>query len=138
MFFQPFFHAIGWLHVLHTALSFHGGSMSYISQNSFKCFMAFCCSSTFNLGSFFTLLAFSLSYFGLPFYCLSPYFPNIHILLHFLFFLLNNDLITVFFNLIFWGAFPKEWFTCFIHAIVYFLSIAEHFVGKFNQSSVCS
>ena len=32
----------------------------------FKCFMASSYSSTFNLNSFFTLLAFSLSYFGQP------------------------------------------------------------------------
>ena len=72
------------------------------------------------------------------FHCLSPYFPNFHILLHCLFFLLNINLFMVFFNLIFWGAFPRDGFTCFIYAIFYFLSIAEHCVTKFHQSSVCS
>ena len=45
--------AINGLHVTHKALSF---------KCSFKCFMLSCCSSTFNLRSLFTLLAFSLSY----------------------------------------------------------------------------
>ena len=40
MFIQPFFYANGWLHVTHTALFFHGGSVSSMSQSSFKCFMA--------------------------------------------------------------------------------------------------
>ena len=61
-----------------------------------------------------------------------PYFPYFHILLHCLFSLLNNHLFIVFFNLIFWGAFPRDGFTCFIYAIVYFLSIAEYFVTKIS------
>ena len=95
--------------------------------------MASCCSSTFNLSSFFTLLTFSLSYFVLPFYCLSPFFsPNFHILLYCLFSLLYNNLFIVFFNLIFWGAFPGDGFTYFIYAIVYFLSVAEHIVSPIS------
>ena len=53
--FQPIFHANGLLHVTHTAFSFHGGYMLSMSQYSFKCFMASCCSSTFNFSSFFIL-----------------------------------------------------------------------------------
>ena len=72
----------------------------------------------------FTLLAFSLSYFGLPFFqCLSPYFHNFHLLLYYLLFLLNNNLFIVFQT-----SFTRDWFTCFIDAIVYFPSIAEQFV----------
>ena len=64
------------------------------------------------------------------FHCRSPYSHNFHILLHCLFFLPNSNLFMVFFNLIFLGAFPRDGFTCFIYAIFYFLSIAEHFVTK--------
>ena len=83
-----------WLTCYKHGLIFSWGSMSSISQCSFKCSMASCCSSTFNLSSFFTLLAFS--YFGLSFHCLTPYFPEFYIILHYLFFLLNNYLFTVF------------------------------------------
>ena len=58
--------------------------------------------------------------------------------LHYLFFLHNNNLFIVFFNLTFWGAITRVRFTCFIYAIVYFLSIAEHLSQKFHQSSVFS
>ena len=104
--------------------------MSSKSQYSFKCFMASCCSSIINLSIFFTLLKFHFHILDFLFPCLSPYFPNFRILLHYLFFLLNNYLFIVFFNLTFWGAFTREGFTCFIYTIVYFLLIAEHFVSK--------
>ena len=71
-----------------------------LSKYFVKSFIASCCSSTFNLSSFFTLLAFSLSYFGLPFFqCLSPYFHNFHLLLYYLF--SQQQSIHCFLNIIF-------------------------------------
>ena len=64
--FPTIFPCKWWLHVTNTALSFYGGFMTCMLQYSFRRFMAFCCSSTFNLSSCFTLLAFSLLYLGLP------------------------------------------------------------------------
>ena len=91
--------------------------------------MASCCSLTLKLSSFCTLLAFLLSYFGLPsFHCLFPYSPNFHILLHYLFFLFNINLLIVMLNLISFVAFTEDGFTYLIDTIVYFPSIAEHFV----------
>ena len=132
MFFQPFFSCKWLLHVLHKALPFHGGSMSSMSQYSFQCFVESGYPSTIN--SFFPFLAFSLSYFHIFIfcYCLSPYFLDFHIFLDCLFFVSNNNLFIVFFNLIFWAAVPRDGFTCFIYAIVYFLSIAEHFATKIS------
>ena len=40
----------------------------------------------------------------------------------------QQQCIHCFSNLIFLGAFTRDWFTCFIDAIVYFLSINDHFV----------
>ena len=67
MFFQPNFSCKRLITCYTHSLFFSMGSMSYMSQYFINCFMASCCSSTFTLSSFFTLLAFSLSYFGLPF-----------------------------------------------------------------------
>ena len=62
--------------------------------------MASCWSSIFNISPFFSLFAFSLSYFGLPFFnVFLSYLPNFQILLLYLFFLFNNNLFIVFFNL---------------------------------------
>ena len=108
------------------SLFFSLGYMSSMSKCSFQSFMAPCCSSTFNLSSFLTLLVLSLSYFGPPFSIICLNFHNFHLLFHYLFFLLNNNLFIVF-NLIL-GAFTRDWFTCFIDANVSFLFIAEHFV----------
>ena len=68
----------------------------------------------------FTLLALHSHILDCLFPCLSPYFPNFHILLHYLFFFLNNYFFLAFFNLVFLGAFTREGFTYFIYAIVYF------------------
>ena len=58
---------------------------------------------------------------------LSHYFLIFHILLYDWFFLLNNNVFLVIFHIIFWGAFKEGSITCFIHVIVYFLLISEHF-----------
>ena len=102
-------------------------------QYSFKCFMAFYCSTTLNLGSLFTLFACSLSYFGLPFFIVFLLIS----LIYTYFFIVYSFFLTAiywwcFFNLTFWGAFPRDGFTCFIYAIVYFLFVAEHFVTKIS------
>ena len=76
--------------------------MSSMSQYSFKCGMASCCSSTFYLGSFFTLLIFSLSYFGLPFfYVFLLIFPTTH------FFIINSSFSTTIYSLYFSTHFFK-------------------------------
>ena len=67
------------------SLSFHGGLFHLGDSVLFPCFIDSCWSSILNLSSFFHILY-------CLFYCLSPYFPNFHILLHCLFFLLNNNL----------------------------------------------
>ena len=68
MFLHPIF-SCKWLITCYThSLFFSWGSLSSMSQYYFKWFMASCCSSNFNLGSFFTLVACSLSYFWLPFF----------------------------------------------------------------------
>ena len=107
--------------------------MSYMSQYYFKCFMAFCCSSTFNLSSFFTLLAFSLSYFGLPFFIV---FLLVFLISHtYSLFILPSQqqfIHCICQTLFFLGAFTRDGFTCFIYAIIYFFSIAEHFVTKIS------
>ena len=77
----------------------------------------------FHFISFFTFI-FQTAFF----HCLSPYFPNFHILLHYFFLLFNNNLFIVIFYIIFLGIFTGDGFTCFIDAIIYFLSIAEHVV----------
>ena len=77
-----------------------------------------------------TLLAFSLSYLDCVFIVFLLIFLISHYFFIIFFFLLNNNLFIVFTNLIFWGAFTREGFTCFLYATVYFLSIAEHFVTK--------
>ena len=100
--------------------------------------MASCCSSTFNLSSFFTLFAFSLSYFDMAFLLYFPYFHNFHILLHCLFFLLNNTFFILFLTSFFevhsleMGSHVSymQWSTFFI-----LLNILSQ---KFHQSSVCS
>ena len=61
------------------------------------------------------------------FHCLSPFFLNFHLLLHHLFFFFNNKLFTVFLPSLSLGTFTRDWFTCFIDAMVYFISIAEQF-----------
>ena len=132
MFYQQFFHENSWLHVTNTALYFHQGSMSPMSQYSFQCFMASCCSSTFDLSSFFTFLHFHFHILDCLFQWLSPYFPNFHLLLHYLFFLLNNNLFIVFFNLIFEVySLEKGSHASYMELSTFFLN-AEHFVTKFS------
>ena len=112
MFFKQLFFSCKWLITCYTqSLFFSFGSMSSMSKYSFKSFIASCCSSTFNSSSFFTFLAFSLSYFELPFFqCLSPYFHNFHLLLYYLFFLLNNNLFIIF---------PTSFFRCIHQRLVH-------------------
>ena len=102
--------------------------MSSMSQYSFKCFMPSYCSSTFYLCSFFPFIGiFTFIFWTAFFHSFSPYFPNVHIILHHLFFLLNNNLFIVVFNLIFWGASYMHLSNCFL-----LLNILSH------QRLVCS
>ena len=101
MFFQPLF-SCKWLITCYThSLFFSWGSLSYMSQYYINCFMASCCSSTITLSSFFTLLAFSLSYFGLPFFIVFLLIFLISTYFFIIYSSSNNNLFIVFFNIIF-------------------------------------
>ena len=103
--------------------------MSSMSQYSFKCFMASCCSSIL---AFLQYWPFCFHILDCLFHCLSHYFHNFHILLHYLFFLLNNNLFIVFFNLIFEVySLEKGSHASYMELSTFFLN-AEHFVTKFS------
>ena len=91
-FSNQFFHANGLLHVTHTAFSFHEDYMLSMSQYYFNCFIASCCSSTFNLSSLFTSMAFhsSLSYCGLHIFM----FFSQHFFFSSSFFMINSSFST--------------------------------------------
>ena len=120
-FFNPFFIANVRFHVTHTAIYFHGCSMSYMFQYSFKCVMLSCLTEA----NYSLYWLWHLHIVDCLFSCFFSLF--FHILLHYLFLLLNNNVLIVIFNLILWGAFTRDWFTCFIDVIVYFLLFSEHF-----------
>ena len=73
--------------------------------------------ATFNLSSCFPVLAFSL-------FSLFPHTSSLSILNS------QQQFVYCIFQPPFLGAFTRDGSTCFIYAIVYFLSIAEHFVTK--------
>ena len=138
MFFQQFFHANGWLHVTNKALYFHWGSMLPMSQYYFQCFMASCCSSIFDLSSFFTIWHFHFHILDCLFQCLSPYFPNFHLPLHYLFFFLINNLFIVFFNLIFEvHSLEKGSHASYMQLSTLF-QLLNILLENFHQSLVCS
>ena len=76
----------------------------------------------------FIIHVFGLSYYGLSIiiFFVSQNFLIFNTLLYFLFFLYTNNVSIVLFNLIFWGTFTRDRFTCFIDVNVYFLSISEN------------
>ena len=100
--------------------------------------MASCCSSTLNLSWFFTLLTFSLSYFGLPFYCLSPFF-----LISTYFFVVYCPFLTTIYSLYFSTPFSEVHsiemgsHTSYMQLSTFFL-LRNIFSHKFHHSSVCS
>ena len=102
--------------MLHT-LFFSWGSMSSMFQCSIKCFMASCRSLTVTFRHFSLYALFTFIFWTAFFHCLSSYFPNFHLLLHYI--ILPSH---------FLGAITRGWFTCFIDANLFFLSIAEHLV----------
>ena len=131
MYFSRICYANGWLHVTNKTIYFHRGSILPMSQYYFQCFMASCCSSTFDLSSF--------SLFGIFTFIFWTVFFNVFRLIFLIstyLFIIYSFFWTIIYSLYFqpdlWGAFTREGFTCFIYAIAYFISIAEHFVRKFS------
>ena len=102
--------------------------MSSMSKCSFQSFMASCCSSTFNLSLFFHFISlFIVIFWNAFFHYLSPFslFP----LTSSSFILSSQQQFIHCFPTSLLGTITRDWFTCFTDAIVYFLSIAEHFVA---------
>ena len=97
-----FFMVLMVYHILHTQPFLFIGVLCYICPNILlNVFYGIL--FPINLSSFFTLLAFLRLFLDCLFHCPSPYFPNFHILPHYLFFFFNNHSFILIFNLILLG-----------------------------------
>ena len=96
--------------------------LHYLWLISLKKILSSCSSSTFNMSSLFTSMAFS----ELSFILWTPH-VHIHILLYYYVCFLNNTIFFVIFYLIFGTAFQTIWFTYFTKVTVYFISISDNF-----------
>ena len=95
---------------------------------SFYSSLSSCSSSTINLISLFTSMAFSEFSFML---CTQNF--HLNILLYYIVCFLNNTIFFVIFYLVFCAAFKTVWLTYFTNVIVYLIFISEHFATRILQ-----